>query len=162
MGVLALQKKARLHFACRLICCRADAYEAPEFFTPEASPVACCLRAFQISRGAAIQLPFHRRLSLLMELAGSLIAFRSRRGQMAEFFPRAFLLYLGFLPPVNVLLFPRECLEFHVSSQTGSHAGCVLVWRAASATCQAKPSPLETLLRQAADFLRARVHLRRD
>jgi hypothetical protein len=63
---------------------------------------------------------------------------------------------------VNVLLFRRECLEFHVPSQTGSHVGFVLLWRADSATCQAKPFPLGTLLRQAAEFLQVKVHLRRD
>jgi hypothetical protein len=40
--------------------------------------------------------------------------------------------------------------------------GFVVVWRAASATRQAKLFPLGTLLRQAADFLQVRMHLRRD
>ena len=59
-------------------------------------------------------------------------------------------------------MFRRECLEFHVPSQTESHVGFVLLWRAESATCQAKPFPLGTLLRQAAEFLQVWVHLRRD
>jgi len=40
--------------------------------------------------------------------------------------------------------------------------GFVLLWRADSATCQAKLFPLGTLSRQAAEFLQVKVHLRRD
>jgi hypothetical protein len=97
------------------------------------------------------QLPFHRGLSLLTELAQFLIAFPSRRGQMAELSPRAFLLYLAFLPLVKSLLYPvilllvkcllrrREYLVFHVPCHRESGADSSLRWRADSAICPATP-----------------------
>ena len=81
-----------------------------------------------------------------MELAQFLIAFRSRRGQMAELSPRAFLLYLAFLLLVKCPMLRREYLEklLHVPCRRE----CVdssLLWHADSAICPAKPFPSETL-----------------
>jgi len=103
--------------------------------------VAWWLRVLLVSRDAVIQLPSHRSSKLLTELAEFLVAFLSRRGQMAELFLRAFLLYLAFLRLVKCPLRRREYLVFHVPCHRESGVDSSPLWRADSAICPAKPFP---------------------